>query len=130
MPSHRKPRGKKLALIFMGFLVLLPFIAVFLTVIAPSQGNGPASAAHQPSPAVSAPAVPHAHPLPAKPAPAPVAHKPAPHARTYVVKAGNTLFGIAVSQHVRGGWPALYHINHQAIGSNPNLIHAGLKLQL
>lgn len=131
MPSHRRPKGRgvKAALIFMGFLILLPFVAVFLTVIVP---NHPATPASAPRPAASAPATATA---PANPHRV-QEHAPAPPraarsaARTYTVKAGNTLYAIAVSHHIAGGWQALYHVNHQAIGSNPNLIHAGLVLQL
>ena len=43
----------------------------------------------------------------------------------YVVRAGDTLSGIAAAFGVRGGWPALYAANRQAIGPDPDVIHAG-----
>jgi hypothetical protein len=67
-----------------------------------------------------------ATPAPPKtPAPAP---KPA--AKTYTVKAGDNLTSIADALKYPGGWQALYAKNKTAIGANPNLIHAGLVLQL
>jgi LysM repeat protein len=52
------------------------------------------------------------------------------HAARYVVQDGDTLSGIATRFAVRGGWPALYAANRQAIGSDPNVIHAGTVLVL
>jgi LysM repeat protein len=46
----------------------------------------------------------------------------------YRVAAGDTLSGIAAEFAVRGGWPAVYAANRRAIGSNPNVIHAGTVL--
>ena len=46
----------------------------------------------------------------------------------YTVAAGDTLSGIAAEFAVRGGWPALYAANRRAIGSDPNIIHAGTVL--
>ncbi len=51
-------------------------------------------------------------------------------AKTYTVKAGDTLSGIAAKLNYPGGWQALYAKNKSAVGSNPNLIHPGLVLQL
>src|SRR6266581_1305916 len=48
----------------------------------------------------------------------------------YVVRAGDTLSGIAAEFGVRGGWPALYAANRQAIGGDPDVIHAGTVLML
>ena len=52
------------------------------------------------------------------------------HDRTYVVKAGDTLSGIAAKFDVRGGWRRLYHLNRHAVGANPNLIHVGQHLRI
>jgi LysM repeat protein len=49
---------------------------------------------------------------------------------TYVVQPGDTLSGIAAALATPGGWPALYAANRQAIGPNPNVIHAGTTLAL
>ncbi|MFJ3715040.1 peptidoglycan DD-metalloendopeptidase family protein [Streptomyces sp. NPDC090057] len=54
----------------------------------------------------------------------------APGVRTYTVKPGDCLAGIAGEQHVSGGWRRLYADNRQAVGENPALIHPGLKLSL
>lgn len=62
---------------------------------------------------------------PGKPAP-----KPASNARFYTVKAGDSLSKIASQFHVSGGWQTLYHNNRSAVGSNPNLIHPGLRLKI
>ncbi|MFF8946795.1 peptidoglycan DD-metalloendopeptidase family protein [Streptomyces sp. NPDC014864] len=51
-------------------------------------------------------------------------------ARTYTVRAGDSLSGIAEKQHVRGGWKQLYQDNRRAVGDDPSLIHPGLKLTL
>lgn len=49
-------------------------------------------------------------------------------ATRYVVRPGDTLSGIAAALGVRGGWPALYAANRQAIGPDPNMIHPGTVL--
>ena len=48
----------------------------------------------------------------------------------YVVQPGDTLSGIAARFAVRGGWPALYAANRQAIGRDPSVIHSGTVLVL
>jgi murein DD-endopeptidase MepM/ murein hydrolase activator NlpD len=50
--------------------------------------------------------------------------------RTYTVRSGDYLSKIAQTQHVSGGWKKLYADNREAIGSDPSLIHPGLKLTL
>jgi nucleoid-associated protein YgaU len=47
-----------------------------------------------------------------------------------VVRAGDSLSGIASRYHVRGGWRALYRANRTLIGRNPNLIRLGMHLHL
>jgi len=54
--------------------------------------------------------------------------RPAATGRTYVVKSGDTLSGIAGKQSVKGGWRALYQLNKGVIGGNPNLIIPGQRL--
>lgn len=51
-------------------------------------------------------------------------------ADTYTVGDGDSLSGIASSQHVQGGWDSLYHVNESVIGHDPNLIKPGQILQL
>ncbi|MFD6490977.1 peptidoglycan DD-metalloendopeptidase family protein [Streptomyces sp. NPDC060188] len=55
---------------------------------------------------------------------------PAGTSKTYAVKAGDYLAKIADVQHVSGGWKKIYSDNRSAIGSDPSLIHPGLKLTL
>ncbi|WP_055713994.1 M23 family metallopeptidase [Streptomyces torulosus] len=50
--------------------------------------------------------------------------------KTYTVKAGDYLAKIADEQDVRGGWKRLYSDNRSVIGSDPSLIHPGLKLTI
>jgi murein DD-endopeptidase MepM/ murein hydrolase activator NlpD len=50
--------------------------------------------------------------------------------RTYSVKIGDYLSKIAEEQHVSGGWKKLYADNREAVGSDPSLIHPGLKLSI
>ncbi|MEV3967626.1 peptidoglycan DD-metalloendopeptidase family protein [Streptomyces sp. NPDC050698] len=50
--------------------------------------------------------------------------------RVYTVKAGDYLAKIAADQHVSGGWKKLYADNREAVGSDPSLIHPGLKLSI
>lgn len=51
-------------------------------------------------------------------------------AKTYSVKVGDYLAKIADEQDVEGGWKRLYSDNRAAIGSDPSLIHPGLKLSI
>jgi hypothetical protein len=65
----------------------------------------------------------------AQPAQAPAALTVA-HVRsvTYTTAHGDTLYDIANKYGTPGGWHRLYKDNRKAIGGNPGLIHAGLKL--
>ncbi|WP_405811872.1 LysM peptidoglycan-binding domain-containing protein [Streptomyces sp. NBC_01520] len=49
---------------------------------------------------------------------------------TYSVIIGDSLSKIARQHSVDGGWKALYDDNRKAVGTNPDLIHAGLKLTI
>ena len=49
-------------------------------------------------------------------------------ATRYVVQPGDTLSSIAARFAVHGGWPALYTLNLQALGRNPNAIRPGTVL--
>ena len=49
-------------------------------------------------------------------------------ATKYVVQPGDTLSSVAARFAVRGGWPALYTLNLQAIGHDPNTIRPGTVL--
>jgi murein DD-endopeptidase MepM/ murein hydrolase activator NlpD len=50
--------------------------------------------------------------------------------KTYSVRAGDYLSKIADEQDVSGGWKKLYSDNRSAVGSDPSLIHPGLKLAI
>ncbi|MFF7143441.1 transglycosylase family protein [Streptomyces nodosus] len=49
-------------------------------------------------------------------------------AGTYIVRAGDSLAGIAHSLGVKGGWSALYDGNKQTVGTDPDLIVPGQNL--
>ncbi len=60
----------------------------------------------------------------------PTAVKPVPAraTRTYTVRSGDTLYKIALAQHVRGGWPTIVRLNRSI--HNPNLIYVGQRLAI
>ena len=49
--------------------------------------------------------------------------------KTYVVRSGDTLSAIATRYQVKGGWNALFQLNHGTI-SDPNLIFPGQRIAL
>ncbi|OEV03934.1 transglycosylase family protein [Streptomyces oceani] len=51
-------------------------------------------------------------------------------ATSYEVVSGDSLFSIAESQEVDGGWRGLYERNQRSIGGDPDLIHPGDDLRL
>ncbi|TLS43627.1 LysM peptidoglycan-binding domain-containing protein [Streptomyces montanus] len=51
-------------------------------------------------------------------------------AEMYRVVRGDTLSGIADSRHVQGGWRQLYDTNRETIGTDPDLIVPGQRLNL
>jgi nucleoid-associated protein YgaU len=55
---------------------------------------------------------------------------PHPDQRTYTVQPGDTLSGIAAKLHTPGGWQAIFELNQDAIGPNPDLISPGEILKL
>ncbi|MFF3456789.1 transglycosylase SLT domain-containing protein [Streptomyces sp. NPDC002730] len=81
-------------------------------------------------------AQPTAHPFTAEKAVAPAVAGTTPVAvkkalpTTYSVVVGDSLSKIARAHSLSGGWMRLYKDNRRAIGSNPSLIHAGLKLSV
>lgn len=68
-----------------------------------------------------------------KPKPKPVHHpKPGPghpNSGYHTVLPGENLTEIA-AKYGGGSWQNLYHLNRHTIGSNPNLIHPGMRLKL
>ncbi|MDT0317461.1 transglycosylase family protein [Streptomyces millisiae] len=65
----------------------------------------------------------------AAPAAAP-AEEDVAQADRYEVVRGDTLFGIATSHEVSGGWQSLYELNRATIGGDPDLIFPGQRLAL
>lgn len=59
-----------------------------------------------------------------------VANQPAEKGTSYKVVSGDTLYGIAVTNHVAGGWEKLYEANKGVVGGNPDLIEVGQTLSL
>jgi murein DD-endopeptidase MepM/ murein hydrolase activator NlpD len=49
---------------------------------------------------------------------------------TYRVVSGDTLFGIATTHRVDGGWQSLYEMNRATVGADPDLIFPGQRLSL
>jgi LysM repeat protein len=90
------------------------------------QAAPPAPAPQPAAPAAPKPAAPAA-PQPA--APAEQAPAPAAAQRTYQVRPGDTLSGIATEQGVAGGWRAIYQANRGTVG-DANLIRPGQQLTL
>ncbi|WP_018537076.1 MULTISPECIES: transglycosylase family protein [unclassified Streptomyces] len=50
--------------------------------------------------------------------------------RSYVVRRGDSLAGIARRHRVKGGWRQLYKANRTVVGERPNELCAGLRLRL
>ncbi|WP_431983224.1 transglycosylase family protein, partial [Streptomyces qinglanensis] len=50
--------------------------------------------------------------------------------RSYTVVGGDTLYGIATSHQVSGGWEAVYAANRAVVGGDPDLILPGQRLSL
>lgn len=131
-PSHR---GAKWAALAVMVVVLLGFIGGIILHAAPGAPTHHPSVTHsapvrpsQPAPKPTekptAPVHPHAPNKPAE------SHAPRP-VTTYKVRTGDSLWTIAAHvYHNPLEWHKLYQLNHQKIGSNPNLIHTGIVLQL
>lgn len=68
--------------------------------------------------------------VPGPKAPPPATAKGQTQTQYYTVRAGDSLSKIASQFHVTGGWQSLYASNRAAVGSNPNMIHPGLRLKV
>ncbi|MGW3654972.1 transglycosylase SLT domain-containing protein [Streptomyces sp. NPDC005151] len=123
MPAQVNHRRRKSISLTRGFIAVstggaalaLPMIGATVASAAPAQ---PVTAV-----AVSKTVAPAA--APAKPA--------AVRAATpsiYSVISGDTLYKIALSHSVSGGWQQLYKDNRAVIGADPGVIHAGQKLTI
>ncbi|MET8532173.1 transglycosylase family protein [Streptomyces sp. NPDC005065] len=49
---------------------------------------------------------------------------------SYTVARGDSLSGIAATEHVQGGWQRLYTANREVVGDDPDLIFPGQRLTL
>ncbi|TDU74996.1 LysM peptidoglycan-binding domain-containing M23 family metallopeptidase [Streptomyces sp. KS 21] len=120
--KHRRPKSRSVARGFAvagtgGAALALPLLGAAGAQAAGAPAAAPASAP------VQAPQVPAA--LQAAPA---AAAQSAP--AVYTVVPGDYLSKIAHDRHLPGGWQQLYADNREAVGTDPSLIHPGLKLTL
>nr|WSW42688.1 LysM peptidoglycan-binding domain-containing M23 family metallopeptidase [Streptomyces sp. NBC_01001] len=120
--KHRRPKSRSVARGFAvagtgGAALALPLLGAAGAQAAGAPAVAPAAAP------VQAPQVPAA--LQAAPA---AAAQSAP--AVYTVVPGDYLSKIAQDRHLSGGWQQLYADNREAVGTNPSLIHPGLKLTL
>ncbi|MFG2981459.1 peptidoglycan DD-metalloendopeptidase family protein [Streptomyces sp. NPDC048258] len=120
--KHRRPKSRSMA---RGLAVAGTGGAALAL---PLMGAAGAHAAGAPAAApAAAPAVAPQLPLSLQAAPA-AAVETAP--TVYTVVPGDYLSKIAAERHLSGGWERLYADNREAVGTNPSLIHPGLKLTL
>ncbi|MER5759323.1 LysM peptidoglycan-binding domain-containing M23 family metallopeptidase [Streptomyces sp. NPDC002082] len=124
--KHRRPKSRSISRGFAaagtgGAALALPLLGATGAHAAGAPAAAPAAAPVQ-APQVAAAQVPAA--LQA----APAAAQAAP--TVYTVVPGDYLSKIAERQHLTGGWEQLYADNREAVGTDPSLIHPGLKLTL
>ena len=97
-------------------------------VIQPDDAKAHPNPTPKPAPKPASKPAPKPKPKPApKPKPKPA---PKPATTRYTVKRGDNLSMIAQRFYGRQDWQKIYNANRSAIGSNPNLIHAGLVLTI
>ncbi|MDK9500659.1 LysM peptidoglycan-binding domain-containing M23 family metallopeptidase [Streptomyces katrae] len=116
--KHRRPKSRSIS---RGFAVAGTGGAALAL---PLMGAAGANAAPASAPAAS---------VPAQSAQAPEALRsetPAAAPTVYTVVPGDYLSKIAAERHIEGGWEQLYADNREAVGTDPSLIHPGLKLNL
>ncbi|MFE4260760.1 peptidoglycan DD-metalloendopeptidase family protein [Streptomyces sp. NPDC056883] len=124
--KHRRPKSRSISRGFAaagtgGAALALPLLGATGAHAAGVPAAAPAAAPVQ-APQVVAAQVPAA--LQA----APAAAQAAP--TVYTVVPGDYLSKIAERQHLTGGWEQLYADNLEAVGTDPSLIHPGLRLTL
>ncbi|WP_030297482.1 M23 family metallopeptidase [Streptomyces katrae] len=120
--KHRRPKSRSVARGFAvagtgGAALALPLLGAAGAHAAGAPAAAPASAPVQ---APQVPAAPQAAPA--------AAAQSAP--AVYTVVPGDCLSKIAYDRHLSGGWQQLYADNREAVGTDPSLIHPGLKLTL
>lgn len=124
--KHRRPKSRSISRGFAaagtgGAALALPLLGATGAHAAGAPAAAPAAAPVQAPRTVAAQ-------VPAALQAAPAATKGAP--ATYTVVPGDYLSKIAERQHLTGGWEQLYADNREAVGTDPSLIHPGLKLTL
>ncbi|MGW5283864.1 M23 family metallopeptidase [Streptomyces collinus] len=119
--KHRRPRNRRLSRAVAAAGTGGAALALPLVGAAAAHAGTPQTAPGQP--ARSLPAVQNA-------AVKKAAAQSGQGVRSYTVKTGDCLAGIADEQQVRGGWQRLYRDNRQAVGADPALIRPGLRLAL
>ncbi|AWZ09060.1 MULTISPECIES: LysM peptidoglycan-binding domain-containing M23 family metallopeptidase [unclassified Streptomyces] len=123
--KHRRPKSRSISRGFAaagtgGAALALPLLGAAGAHAAGAPAAAPATApATAPASAPQVPASLQAAPATAQAAPT-----------VYTVVPGDHLSKIAESRHLSGGWEQLYADNRAAVGSDPSLIHPGLKLTL
>ncbi|MFF4453453.1 peptidoglycan DD-metalloendopeptidase family protein [Streptomyces goshikiensis] len=123
--KHRRPKSSSISRGFAaagtgGAALALPLLGATGASAAGAPAAAPAAAPVQaPVTTSAAPQVRAAAPQAAETASA-----------VYTVVSGDYLSKIAAERHLEGGWERLYEDNREAVGSNPSLIHPGLKLTL
>ncbi|WP_030903012.1 LysM peptidoglycan-binding domain-containing protein [Streptomyces sp. NRRL F-5126] len=116
---HRRPMPRSLS---RGLMAAGVGSAVFAVPLLTATGASAAPVAQSVSHEAAV------HQAPKAPAAVKAAAKKA--AAPYTVVSGDSLYKIATSHSLSGGWKKLYQVNRDAVGANPNLIHPGLKLTL
>ncbi|MFD3543716.1 peptidoglycan DD-metalloendopeptidase family protein [Streptomyces sp. NPDC058662] len=123
--KHRRPKSRSisrgLAVAGTGGAALaLPLMGAAGAQAAGAPAAAPAVVpAAAPQLQAAAPVAPQAVPVTAQAAPT-----------VYTVVPGDYLSKIAVERQLSGGWEQLYADNREAVGSDPSLIHPGLRLTL
>ncbi|MFZ3474010.1 M23 family metallopeptidase [Streptomyces sp. 4.24] len=123
--KHRRPKSRSISRGFAaagtgGAALALPLLGAAGAHAAGAPAAAPATApATAPASAPQVPASLQAAPATAQAAPT-----------VYTVVPGDHLSKIAESRQLSGGWEQLYADNRAAVGSDPSLIHPGLKLTL
>lgn len=115
--KHRRPKSRSISRGFAvagtgGAALALPLMGA-----AGAHAAAPAATPVQAAPSAQVP-------------PALQAAAPAAAPAVYTVVPGDYLSKIAAERHLDGGWERLYADNREAVGTNPSLIHPGLRLTL
>lgn len=122
--KHRRPKSRSISRGFAvagtgGAALALPLLGAAGAHAAGAPAAAPAAVPVQAARVAQVPAALQAAPTAAQAAPT-----------VYTVVPGDYLSKIAEREHLTGGWERLYADNREAVGSNPSLIHPGLKLTL